>query len=85
MKPEIGDNNSISSGTSFIVGVGVATWPLYKVAIKGIKNYQDPDGSCTYSTIIHRSDKDYNPISTTKKTHYYRKSSYLNKLSYHED
>ncbi|UCG00366.1 MAG: hypothetical protein JSW11_12025 [Candidatus Heimdallarchaeota archaeon] len=36
-----------SSGVSFIVGVGIAAWPLYKVVINGIRNYQDTDGSWT--------------------------------------
>ncbi|MHA2225292.1 MAG: hypothetical protein ACXAC8_08820 [Candidatus Hodarchaeales archaeon] len=36
-----------TSGTSFIVGIGIAAWPLYKVVMNGIRNFQDPDGSWT--------------------------------------
>ncbi|MFX0182672.1 MAG: hypothetical protein ACFE95_06265, partial [Candidatus Hodarchaeota archaeon] len=31
--------------TSFIIGLGIALWPVYKVVMNGIKNYIDPDGT----------------------------------------
>ncbi|MFX1336616.1 MAG: hypothetical protein ACFFAM_19430, partial [Promethearchaeota archaeon] len=33
-----------SGTTSLAVGLGIAAWPIYKVAMNGIKNYIDPDG-----------------------------------------
>ncbi|MFX0051795.1 MAG: hypothetical protein ACFFAJ_13405 [Candidatus Hodarchaeota archaeon] len=31
--------------TSFLVGLGIALWPVYKVVMNGIKNFLDPDGT----------------------------------------
>jgi hypothetical protein len=31
--------------TSFLVGLGIALWPVYKVVMNGIKNFYDPDGT----------------------------------------